>query len=137
MTNSFQNWTLPAYQAPGFQLILILWHILQQTPGKKKKTAGPENKPRTLLEQEDAFVYPKVLKEQPGRRLQPRTECPLSSVAPYGSVPTVRNSSYKPCSLPPPSPLKIDFVLPVFLCLTKKAKVTCYQWTVAKKHSGL
>lgn len=42
-------------------------------------------------------------------------------------------ASFSASSLPPLPPVQIDFALPVFLCLTKKAKLTCCQWIVAKK----
>lgn len=58
-----------------------------------------------------------------------------SDLLPYNMDQTLLQeiSRFSASSLPPPPPVQIDFVLPVFLCLTKKAKVTCCQWIVAKK----
>lgn len=74
-----------------------------------------------------SLCAPKCSTEQPRRRL-----CDL--LFPHVDQTPLQETTLFPASfLPPPSPVQIDFVLPVFLCLTKRAKVTCCQWTVAKK----
>ena len=124
IANSLHSWTLPqSFQSSGTPL-----SCTPHRHFKKKQVLGRQ--PETPKVQKNFSVCPATLKAQPSSDPgQVQSDLLSHNMDQTLLLETARISVL---SLPAPLPVQIDFVLPVFLCLTKKAEVTCCQWRVAK-----